>query len=280
MDIKVDKIYVSELMNELKPYEQYKMHFAKYDKENEPLDVFMRSFDEWKGWNCWSNGKDDFNRKFIFSLIYFYPEPDTWLFGGIWEVIKTKYDGPKVEGYDINLCDDYKKYIGRLKISYSHRDRAVRNRMENYFPELVVKEVLPEMYSVLPFPGYKKVDIPFTALENIINKDSLEWKNAISLKGIYLITDTESGMKYVGKASGENGFWQRWKDYINDGHGGDVDLKRLIASKGGLNHARKYYKFTLLEIVESNLEKDIDDRETYWKNVLMSRMPGVGHNKN
>ena len=80
--------------------------------------------------------------------------------------------------------------------------------------KLVVKEILEEPYSIHTFPGYKNLDVPFMTLENVINKDHPSWKNALSIKGIYLITDTKTGKKYVGKASGEKGFWQRWSDYI------------------------------------------------------------------
>ena len=59
-----------------------------------------------------------------------------------------------------------------------------------------------------------------------------------------------------------------------------MDLKKLLDSHGGIQYARENYKFTLLEIVESNIENDIDDRESYWKRVLMSRLESVGHNKN
>ena len=272
-------IYLSEIFDHLQPLNEYKIHFAKFSG-TEPLDAYMRDFDEWEAWNCWSKGKDDFNRKYIFSLINFYPERDTWLFGGIWEVVEKDFSNGNKYPYTIALCEDYKKFIGRLKIKYSHKDRQVRNRMENYFPHLVLKEILEEPYSIHKFPGYKNLDVPFLTLENVINKDHPSWKNALSVKGIYLITDTQTGKKYVGKASGEHGFWQRWSDYINDGHGGDVDLKKLIDSNGGLQYARENYKFTLLEIVESNLEDDIDARESYWKRVLMSRLESVGHNKN
>ena len=57
-------------------------------------------------------------------------------------------------------------------------------------------------------------------------------------------------------------------------------LKKLIDDNGGLKYAQQYYKFTLLEIVESNIEDDLDNRENYWKKVLLSRMDGIGHNKN
>jgi hypothetical protein len=65
-----------------------------------------------------------------------------------------------------------------------------------------------------------------------MKKDDPIWKNALSIKGIYLIMDTKTGKRYVGKADGEHGIWQRWGDYICDGHGGDVDLRRLVDEKG------------------------------------------------
>jgi len=272
-------IYLSDIFTKLHPLNEYKMHFAKPDPV-EPLDAYMRDFSEWEAWNRWSNGRDDFNRKYIFSLISFYPERDTWLFGGIWEVLSRDFVNGGEYPYTIKLCDEYRQFIGRLKIKYSHRERQVRNRMESYFPQLVLKEILEEPYSIHAFPGYKNFDVPFMTLENMFRKDYLPWKNALSIKGIYLITDMKTGKKYVGKASGEKGFWQRWSDYISDGHGGDVDLKKLLDDRGGLQYARENYKFTLLEIVESSLENEIDDRENYWKRVLMSRLESVGHNKN
>lgn len=273
-------IYLSEIMTNLKPLNEYKMHFAKYDQYNAPLDVFLESFEEWKHWNEWSNGKNEFNRKYIFSLIDFYPERDTWLFGGIWEVIA--YNPSKEPGthYTIELCPDYQKFIGRLKIKYAHNDRMVRNRMENYFPSLVLKEILREPYSIETFPGYKNLDIRFKSLKMIMSKGDPIWKTALSIKGIYLLTDIRTGMKYVGKASGKEGFWQRWGGYIASGHGGDVDLERLLKDEGGIQYAIDNFKFSILEIVESNMDDDIDSRESHWKRVLMSRLPNVGHNKN
>ncbi|MCR5118125.1 MAG: GIY-YIG nuclease family protein [Lachnospiraceae bacterium] len=144
---------------------------------------------------------------------------------------------------------------------------------------MVVKEILPEPYSTVAFPGYKNIDIPFMTLRAIMEKDSQAWKNALSIKGIYLITDIKTGKKYVGKADGERGVWQRWSDYINDGHGGDVDLKKLVETEG-FEYVTQNYKFTLLEPITGWDEYDIDDRENYWKRVLLSRREELGHNKN
>ena len=181
--------------------------------------------------------------------------------------------------YEVELEETYSEYIGRLKIKYEYKDRATRVKMEKHFSSMAVKEILEEPYSTFVFPGYKNIDVPFKTLESIMKKDVLEWKTALSIKGIYLITDTKTGKKYVGKADGEKGIWQRWSDYISNGHGGDVDLIKLVKSKG-FEYVRQYFKFSLLEAITGWDENDIDDRESFWKRVLMSRLEKFGHNKN
>jgi hypothetical protein len=65
----------------------YKVHFAKWNKQHQPLDVFIKSREEWQGWQEYRPAHDDFNRPLIFSLASFYHEPQTWLFGGIFRVL-------------------------------------------------------------------------------------------------------------------------------------------------------------------------------------------------
>lgn len=256
----------------------YKIHFAKRSSDGyEPLDSYISNFDEWKEWNQYAK-RDDYNRPYIFSLIRFYPEKDTWLFGGIWKVVSTDMS-KKPYPYVVEFDEKYSQYVGRLKIKYSYNNRSVRVKMEEHFSNMVIKELLEEPFTTVTFPGYRNVDIPFRTLETIMKKDAVVWKTALAVKGIYLITDTKTGKKYVGKADGDLGFWQRWGDYISDGHGGDVDLKKLVDNKG-FEYIRQYYKFSILEVLTGWDENDIDERESYWKRVLMSRMEEVGHNKN
>ncbi|WP_202109197.1 GIY-YIG nuclease family protein [Succinivibrio dextrinosolvens] len=280
---------ISELLTDIGDLTDYKIHFAKYDQKKEPLDVYLADFDnEWKGWNAWSTGNNIFSRKYIFSLINFYPENNTWLFGGIWEVksfnrelaekVKNKQAEPCYL-YDIELSKKYRDLIGRLKISYEHKDRAVRVMMEKYFPRLELKEILAEPYSEKSFAGYKNLHVDFAKMKRIVTKSLPEWKNALQIKGIYLLTDKLTNRRYVGQAAGEGGIWQRWSDYVNTYHGGNVGLKKYLSEKGQ-DYFDNNFTFTLLEIVESNLENDINDRETYWKNVLLSRNPEFGFNEN
>ena len=39
---------------------EYKIHFAVWNGEQQPLDVFVRDPEEWKGWNSWRGRRDDF----------------------------------------------------------------------------------------------------------------------------------------------------------------------------------------------------------------------------
>src|SRR4029077_3693965 len=81
MDIPLSNIYP------IVAPEKYKVHLACWNGSDQPLDVFVRSRDEWDYWNRWRAARDDFNRDFIFALIDFYPEGDRWLFGGAYQVL-------------------------------------------------------------------------------------------------------------------------------------------------------------------------------------------------
>jgi len=272
-----NQILLSDLFTKIADNErEYKIHFA-VKSDIEPLDVYSSSFDEWTEWNKHKGGRNNFSRKYIFSLINFYTEIDTWLFGGIFEVLDRSN-----ERYEIKLIDNYKEYIGRLKIAYTHKDRNVRRNMEGHFNKMIVKEILEKKYDVMSFTGYQNVDISFSSLEKIVNSHNISWKNALQqVKGIYLIIDIKSGKRYVGSANSENGgFWQRWSSYIENGHGGNLDLRKLVEEKG-VDYVKQNYKFTILEYIGTwQTDNYIFERETYWKRVLLSRLEDFGHNKN
>ena len=59
--------------------EDYKVHFARYNGDAEPLEVWARSPEDWRGWQEYWPGRNDFNRPRIFALMQFYHETDAWL---------------------------------------------------------------------------------------------------------------------------------------------------------------------------------------------------------
>ena len=78
----------------------YKVHFARWNGDAQPLEVFVRDKAEWQGWQEYWPGRNDFNRPYIFSLMQFYHETDIWLFGGVFRVLERhseRYDADSDE---------------------------------------------------------------------------------------------------------------------------------------------------------------------------------------
>src|SRR6266487_5052848 len=163
----------------------YKLHFARWNGESQPLEVFARNKQEWRGWQEYRPARDDFNRPFIFSLIQFYHEPDIWLFGGVFRVLQRHRDR-----YEVEAADEGEGFLGRLKLRSAYRERATRVKFENHYDFLEVQEILREAYSGRSFPGFESIDLSFEELETVVRNSRPDWKAALSsVKGIYLISD-------------------------------------------------------------------------------------------
>ena len=244
----------------------YKVHFGRYNGHNEPLDEWLVDRYNWVYWQEYFPGRNEFSRDFIFSLMNFYSEKDVWLFGGIFRVLARHEDRYKVE-----LTDHGEAFIGRLKIRSSFRGRSTRVNFENHYDGFEVSEILRDPYSGRTFPGYESIDLPFTELSTLVQNDRPDWKSALeNVKGVYLITDTSTGNRYVGSAYGDQGIWSRWGSYVSSGHGGNKELHELVGDK--LDYARENFKFTLLEYRPTPTPDDtVIYRESYWKEVLLTR---------
>jgi len=260
--------------------DHYKLHLASSNGEEHPLDLCLR--DGWANfsWNRWNNTKDDFNRKYIFVLIKHYKKEDKWFFGGVFKVLKRGRLGN--DGYKIQLEDFHKDLIGRLLVGFKRRSGMLARsfKLETFFDQFTVSEILKETYTGEEFPGYENIDIGFKALEHIYAVEKNDWKAALeNVKGVYLISDASNGKKYVGSAYGPEGIWSRWNCYVKTkGHGGNDDLVRLIKQKGS-GYAQNNFKITLLEYRPAKTDDAvIIERERFWKKVMLSREHG--YNKN
>lgn len=251
--------------------QEYKVHLASWNGETHPLDVFVRDRNEWKVWNTWRYGKDRFNLPYVFSLIRFYHEPDTWLFGGIYKVISRSPENYS-HSYEVELDPTATEFIGRLKIRFE-RQRNDSIRLQNVYSKMVVSEILREPYSGEQFPGYENINHDFGTLEAVYLSTKPDWKAALeNVKGVYLISDKSNGKRYVGSVYGASGLWQRWECYISTGgHGGNDELTKLIQEEG-IEYARKNFRVALLEYRPARTHDDvIIERENYWKEALLSR---------
>lgn len=164
--------------------------------------------------------------------------------------------------------------IGRIIVSHKRIGRASYVWYTPHYP-LPIAEIRREKLRVSEFPGYNAVILTYEELKLVIEQEIASWKGALAnIKGIYLITDTSTGKHYVGKASGNEGIWQRWCSYAANGHGGNVEIQKLLRSNQ--NSYARHFQFSILEIADTHAsDSDILIREQYWMDVLKSREFGL-----
>jgi len=266
-------------INDLK---DFKVHAARYNDADRPLDVFLTDKEEWYNWTAWFNGRHDFNRPYVLSIMDFHHERNAWLFGGIYKILNYN-DAPtlsqsKSHAYNIELSDIGADLIGRLKIRLDlSKVRRVRLKAETFIPRMELIEVLREVYTGPGFEGYDKASLTWSNLVSIVKNDRPDWKTALSnMKGVYLIS-FPSGEHYVGSAYGDVGLWSRWRNYALTRHGGNIEMKKLDKATDG--EFIEDAKFTVMEAWPTRTDdKFILERESYWKDVLMTRDSGINKN--
>ena len=258
---------------------QCKLHCAVFNGEEHPIEVLSNDPERWIGWNRWRGPKDDFNRQFIFSVAQDRHDPTLWLFGGIFEVI-ARSGTPGEGSYTIRLRDDMMGgFIRRLYIRLALTGRQRRRTMESCIDAMTVASILAEPHIGDPFPGHDRINHSLADIQLVVSQNRPDWRIALEhMKGVYVIHDRVTGEPYVGSAYGDTGIWQRWSRYAETIHGDNVGLRVLVDDKGA-DYARHNLIFALLEFWSMRTEdQHVIDRETYWKQVLLSR--SLGHNRN
>ena len=259
-----------------------KIHCAMGNAEKgksklEPLFEFSKG--KFKEWQEGQNQKN-FERNYILSIIYI--NKNEWLYAGIYKCLDvkqaTKNNGKIYYLYKTELLNYGKDLIGKLIVNFEKDFRASYLKLENHISKLELLEIRKQEYKFDPFPGYNNVRITFDLIKEIINNNENNWKTALStVNGIYLISDLKTGKLYVGSAYGHDSFWGRWSNYIENGHGGNKKLKEII-KKYGYEYSSNFV-FSILEIFNFNTpDNEIIDRESFWKELLLTRKYGYNDN--
>jgi len=168
------------------------------------------------------------------------------------------------DAYDIKLETNLGDLIGRLIIDWGHGERAWIQRADRQNKDVIE---LRTKFNEPEFPGF------LNFLESLSKVERLpkSWITALrSAKGVYLLTCPRTKEQYVGSATGEGGFLQRWEEYARTGHGGNVALKSRDPSD---------YQVSILEVAGSgSVVDDIMAMEKRWKLKLQSREMGLNRN--
>jgi hypothetical protein len=255
--------------------DHFKIHFATGGKPT-PLEAFYAG--DFKKWQEYQN-RQNFQCRQVLSLIHM--GGDKWLFAGMFKidgVIKRSNEWKSWYEYSTTEIGGLEHLTGKAIIGFKRTFRASYVTGDKYGPSLAVSEIRPERVSIAEFPGYNRVSLSLHVLRTIIRQDLPGWKTALSnVAGIYLIADVETGKQYVGSAYGNQGLWQRWYKYGESGHGGNKELRDLLAEKGS-DYAMNFL-FTILEVIDVNASQDyVIAREGHWKDVLLSRRFGYNSN--
>ena len=243
-------------------------------KGNTPYELWKNNREEFERYQSTQN-RD--NRKKLcapyWAVFIVNPSEET-MFGGLYAV---KYKGPlpldaphsfgkPSDWYDLTLQDLLSDLIGKLFIEWGKA--ALAWAQYAHRNEKAVIELRRE-FSEPTFPGFLNFIRPLSRLdESHIPKS---WIAALqSSRGVYLFTCPKTKEQYVGSATGEDGFWGRWQDYVGNGHGGNVGLKLRDPSD---------YQVSILEVAgTSATSDDIRQMEGRWQSKLQSLEMGLNRN--
>lgn len=166
--------------------------------------------------------------------------------------------------YDLELQSYLDDLIGRMLIDWGAGARAWIQRADKQNKPIIE---LRSAFKEPGFPGFLQFIKPVAQLDRLPHS----WITALqSAKGVYLLTCPKTQEQYVGSATGESGFWGRWQDYLQTGHGGNVALKSRNSSD---------YQVSILEVAgTSSTVDDILKMEALWKSKLQSIAMGLNRN--
>ena len=149
-----------------------------------------------------------YNNEIVFSFIPYAYGNRNWLLVAAFETLDAK--NITVSKRDLR---EYTPYIGRLVVTYKEKGANLNLKDPEKIKRISVSDIL-SLPADRVFLGYDKVRLSYDELSGII--DTPEWSEKLKAKkGIYLITDTQTGKLYVGSAYGKNGIYGRWKTYID-----------------------------------------------------------------
>jgi hypothetical protein len=163
--------------------------------------------------------------------------------------------------YDLSRDDRLSDLIGKLYIDWGAGTRAWVQRADR-LPKPVTE--LRTEFKEPEFPGF----LNFVEQLSMLDRLPASWVETLrSSGGVYLLTCPRTGEQYVGSATGEGGFWQRWQEYARTGHGGNVALKSRTPSD---------YRVSILQVAGTDVTSaDVIAIEERWKKKLQSIEMGL-----
>jgi hypothetical protein len=265
-------ILLNDILN-LSNLANVKIRFnTKNDTGHDPILFFKENNQRLLDGQFWNyKGKKSFQQGDI-AIGFIRIQGDKWLLFDI-SLVTKDLNQLNAVGYEYQQLTEYKKYFGRLVIDFHNVSQNLIRKAEGVINECKVSQILADVFDNDIFPGYENVNLSWQELKRVVGKDS--WQTALkNQKSVYLITDKNNGKMYVGSASGQNMLLGRWLEYLDNGHGGNKQLKELA-----FEYIQQNFIYSILEIYKSTTDDNIIlERESWWKNTLLTRVFGYNDN--
>ena len=201
---------------------------------------------------------------------------DETIFAGIFRaryVEPILHDLPKVQAegefdpagtldqYRLTLSHRLSDLIGRLVIDWG--DAHIVWTQYAHKNDKAVLEIRAQQDGE-PFPGFLNFIQPLSRIGQL----PLGWIEALkSARGVYVLTCPRTKEQYVGSADGNDGFYGRWMQYFQNGHGGNVEMKSRDPSD---------YQVSILEVAGSADDHSaVLEMEGRWQRKLQSYEMGL-----
>lgn len=189
----------------------------------------------------------------------------------LWSVLENRgevtNDGVR-RTFDLSRTDIMADLGGRLVVGWNApRSWWMRANTAATYPVTGIADAEP-----IPFPGFDELILSHGDLQAVMREPRYaSWQTALgAVKGVYLITDTNDGRQYVGKADGADSIRQRWTAYATNGHGSNRDLRGLDPST---------FRFSVLRVFDpATPETIINAAESHYKRALDTRVHGLNAN--
>jgi GIY-YIG catalytic domain-containing protein len=266
---------VSILLNDIlkfKDLNNIKIRFVLTNNIIDPIELFKYDRKTLLDWQFWNYAKKKSFRKGEIAIGFVKIEGDKWLLFDI-SKITNDLNILSAVGYEYEQINEFEKYFGRVIIEFKNKSQNMVRRASSVIDNCKVLQILEDTFDNDIFPGYENVNISWKELQRVLNKGT--WKTALeNQKGVYLLTDKSNGKMYVGSAYGKNMIHGRWSAYINNGHGGNKELKEL-----DFHHIKENFYYSILDIYKSTVhDETIIKRESWWKKTLRTREFGYNGN--
>lgn len=264
-------ILINDLLNIQNPA-RVKFRFNQSNGIENPLEIFKndrKRLIEWQFWNYAS--KRSFYEGDI-AVGFVKVEGNKWLLFDV-SIVTKDLNRFNAVGYEFETVKEYEKFFGRIIIEFKNNSQNMVRLANSVINDCKVLQILEDTFHSDVFPGYENINLSWYDLKRVIDKSV--WKTALeNQKGVYLITDKNTGKMYVGSAYGSNMLHGRWSSYVQCGHGGNVELKNF-----DFDYIKDNFHYSILDIYKSTIDDNVIlKRESWWKITLLTRK--FGYNKN